>query len=54
MRLREAAEIDEDLISRDEVVALLSNVSNMARSLDRIESFLGGDDGEEEETTDEG
>jgi hypothetical protein len=41
--------VDEDVISRDEVVALLFNVSDMARSLARIEAFLGGgDDGEEE------
>jgi hypothetical protein len=38
-----------ELISRDEVVALLFNVSDMAASLDRIEGLLGGDDGEEEE-----
>jgi hypothetical protein len=43
--------VDEDLISRGEVVALLFNVSDMAHSLARIEGLLGGgeDDGEEEE-----
>ena len=40
--------IDEDLITRDEVAALLFNVSDIARSLDRIERILGDDDGEEE------
>jgi hypothetical protein len=38
-----------ELISRDEVLALLFNVSDMAASLDRIEGLLGGDDAEEEE-----
>jgi len=38
------------MIYRSEVVALLFNVSDMARSLERIEGLLGGgDDGEEEE-----
>ena len=36
------------MITRDEVVALLFNVSDVARSLGRIEILLGGDDGEEE------
>jgi hypothetical protein len=47
--------MDEELISRGEIVALLFNVSDMARSLARIEGLLGGgdDDGEEEEA-DEG
>ncbi len=47
--------MDEELISRREIVALLFNVSDMAHSLSRIEGLLGGgdDDGEEEET-DEG
>jgi hypothetical protein len=44
---------DEPVISRDETVALLFNVSDIARSLERIEQLIGGDDGEEEET-DEG
>lgn len=43
----------EGVISRDEVVALLFNVSDVARSLERIEALIGGQDGEEEET-DEG
>ena len=46
---REACEIDEDVINRAEVTALLFNVSDMARSLERIEALIGGDDGEEEE-----
>jgi hypothetical protein len=45
---REAWAINEDVISRDEVVALLFNVSDIARSLARIEKLLGGNDGEEE------
>ena len=44
----EAWPIDENVISREEVVALLFNVSDVARSLARIEALLGGDDGEEE------
>jgi hypothetical protein len=40
--------MDDDVITRDEVVALLFNVSDMARSLSRIEALLGGEDGEEE------
>ena len=39
----------DEMIHRDEVVALLFNVSDMARSLARIEALLeGGEDGEEE------
>ena len=43
--------MDDDLISRRELAALLFNVSDMAGSLARIEILLGGDDedGEEEE-----
>ncbi|HET7555294.1 MAG TPA: hypothetical protein VFJ75_06545 [Gaiellaceae bacterium] len=41
--------MDEAVISRDEVVALLFNVSDVARSLERIEALIGGDGGEEEE-----
>ncbi len=40
--------MDEELISREEVVALLFRVSDIAESLDRIEILLGDDDGEEE------
>ena len=40
--------INENVVSREEVVALLFNVSDIARSLARIEVLLGGDDGEEE------
>lgn len=36
-------------MNRDEVVALLFNVSDMARSLSYIEGLLRGEDGEEEE-----
>jgi hypothetical protein len=37
------------VISRDEAVALLFNVSDIPRSVERIEGLLGGDDREEEE-----
>jgi hypothetical protein len=40
--------MDEAVISRDEVVALLFNVSDIAASLKWIETVIGGDDGEEE------
>jgi hypothetical protein len=40
--------MDGPAISREEVVALLFNVSDMAQSLAEIERRLGGDDGEEE------
>jgi len=40
--------VHEPVIEREEVVALLFNVSDVARSLERIEGLLGGDDGEEE------
>ena len=47
--------MDDELISRDEVMALLFNVSDIVYALARIEGLLGGgdDDGEEEEA-DEG
>jgi hypothetical protein len=44
----EPVTIDEDVISRDEVVALPFTVSDIAGSLTRIEILLGGGDGEEE------
>jgi hypothetical protein len=40
--------VPEQLIERDEVVAPLFNVSDIAASLARIEQALGSDDGEEE------
>jgi hypothetical protein len=40
--------MDEELISRGEIVALLFTVHDIASSLDRIEGLLGDDDGEEE------
>jgi hypothetical protein len=40
--------VDEPLIERAEVVALLFNVSDIVRSLNRIERLLEEDDGEEE------
>jgi hypothetical protein len=37
------------VINRTEAAALLFNVSDIARSVERIEAILEGDDGEEEE-----
>jgi hypothetical protein len=36
------------VINRAEAAALLFNVSDIARSVERIEALLGGDDEEEE------
>jgi len=41
--------VDEPVIERAEVVALLFNVSDIAASLEQIEQLLGEDDGEEED-----
>ena len=43
--------VDEPVIHRAEVVALLFNVSDIASSLEQIERLLGEDDGEEEDDT---
>ena len=43
------AGVSEPLIERDEVVALLFNVSDIAELLRRLVALVGGDDGEEEE-----
>jgi hypothetical protein len=40
--------VNEPLIERDEIVALLFNVSDIATSLERIERLLEEDDAEEE------
>jgi hypothetical protein len=40
--------MSESLIERDEIVALLFNVSDIAVTLNRILRLLEGDDGEEE------
>jgi hypothetical protein len=40
--------VTEKLISREEIAALLFNVSDIAASLEAIEALLGGDDEEEE------
>ena len=45
---RDAVAVKENLIEREEVVALLFNVSHIVQSLRRIELLLGEDDGEEE------
>ncbi|HEY6053708.1 MAG TPA: hypothetical protein VIU86_07225 [Gaiellaceae bacterium] len=44
----------EPVIGRDEVVALLFNVSDVAKSLARIERLLRGADEDGEAETDEG
>jgi hypothetical protein len=41
--------MDEELISRREITALLFNVSDILATLERIEDLLGGDDNGEEE-----
>ncbi len=41
--------MDEELIYRDEVVALLFNLSSILRTLERIEMLLEDVDGEEGE-----
>jgi hypothetical protein len=41
--------VEEQLIRREEVVALLFKVSDIAASLEHIEGLLGGEDGEEED-----
>jgi hypothetical protein len=42
--------IEETVITREEAVALLFNVSDMAASLAHIERLLEEDDGEEDDT----
>jgi hypothetical protein len=46
--------VEEQLIYREEVAALLFNVSDMVESLHKIEILLGGGDDGEEGETDEG
>ena len=41
--------MDDPLIYREEVIALLFNLSTIVTTLERIERLLGGDDGEEED-----
>ncbi len=43
-----AARVADQVIEREEVVALLFNVSDIADALAEIRELLGGDDGEEE------
>jgi hypothetical protein len=45
----QAVAVAEALIERDEIVALLFNVSDIAATLARIDRRLAEDDGEEEE-----
>jgi hypothetical protein len=49
-RRGDALLIEQDVITREEVVALLFNVSDIATSLARIERLLEEDDGEEGDT----
>jgi hypothetical protein len=46
---RDAFGVDDALVSRREIAALLFNVSDVARSLLAIEKLLGGDDEEADE-----
>jgi hypothetical protein len=48
-RGRHAQLIEEAVITREELVALLFNVSDIAASLARIERLLEEDDGEEDD-----
>jgi hypothetical protein len=41
--------VDEDLVSRGEIMGLLFNVADMAASLRTIEAVFRGDDAEEED-----
>lgn len=45
----QAVEVAEPLIDRDEIVALLFNVSDIVVGVDEIVYLLGGGDDEEEE-----
>lgn len=47
-RARFSVSMNEPLIAREEVIALLFNVSDIAVTLTKIERILGSDDGEEE------
>jgi hypothetical protein len=46
--------MNDPLIAREEVVALLFNVSDIVATLSRIEGLLEENHGEEEEEADEG
>jgi hypothetical protein len=46
--------VAEPLVERDEIVALLFNVSDIAEAVDEIRVLLKGDDGNDEEEADEG
>lgn len=46
--------MNEPLIAREEVIALLFNVSDIVATLARIEGLLEENHGEEEEEADEG
>ncbi len=49
-RRGQAHVVEEEVITREEAVALLFNVSDIAGSLARIERLLEEDDGEEDDT----
>jgi hypothetical protein len=48
MSATDSSAVAEPVIERDEVIALLFNVSDIVASLSRIERLLEEDDGEEE------
>lgn len=49
MRVGQAAEVAEPLIEREEIVALLFNVADIASASRVLASYLTGEDGGEEE-----
>ena len=52
MQRRHRFVVDQPLIEREEIVALLFNVSDIAELLRELVALVGGDDGEEEEVDD--
>jgi hypothetical protein len=51
---RDALRVADPLLEREEIVALLFNVSDIAVSVDKIVNLLEGGDDEEEEEVDGG
>ena len=49
VRVSQAAEVADPLIEREEIVALLFNVSDIASASRVLASYLTGEDGGEEE-----
>ena len=54
LRVIDASGMTEPVITREEVVALLFNVADVAASADGIESLLRGEEDDGEAETDEG